>query len=127
MISHKSSLNGNNYIVPITGTVTYQAEVVKSDRIDFSPLAAVIAGCLGNCLTETAHEREEARRKKGLPPRVVLLPDWDKDDEQRYDEDLAKKRPAGRRRKAPRKPKASRGKAAGQVKTGVAPAPERKN
>ena len=26
-------------------------------------------------------EREEARGKKGLPPRVVLLPDWDKDDE----------------------------------------------
>jgi hypothetical protein len=28
-------------------------------------------------------EREETRRNKGLPPRVVLLPDWDKDDEQR--------------------------------------------
>jgi hypothetical protein len=26
-------------------------------------------------------EREDARRRKGLPPRVVLLPDWDKDDE----------------------------------------------
>jgi hypothetical protein len=31
-------------------------------------------------------EREEARRKKGLPPRAVLLPDWDKDDEERYEE-----------------------------------------
>jgi hypothetical protein len=37
-------------------------------------------------------QREEARRQKGLPPRVVLLPDWDKDDEERYDEERAKKR-----------------------------------
>ena len=48
-------------------------------------------------------EREEVRRKKGLPPRVVLLPDWDKDDEQRYDEGQAKKRAANMRRKAVRK------------------------
>ena len=26
-------------------------------------------------------EREEARKKKGLPPRAVLLPGWDEDDE----------------------------------------------
>lgn len=46
-------------------------------------------------------QREEARRKKGLPPRVVFLPDWDMRDEQRYDE-AAKKR----RKKAPKsKPK----------------------
>jgi hypothetical protein len=46
-------------------------------------------------------QREEARRKKGLPPRVVLLPDWDKDDEERYDEGRAKKRKrrANKRRK----------------------------
>ncbi len=37
-------------------------------------------------------EREEARRKRGLPPRAVLLPDWDKDDEQPYDDKPAKKR-----------------------------------
>ena len=48
-------------------------------------------------------EREEARKKKGLPPRVVLLPNWDKDDEQRYDEKQAKKRVANRRRKASRR------------------------
>jgi hypothetical protein len=60
-------------------------------------------------------EREETRRKKGLPPRVVLLPGWDKDDEQRYDEEQAKKRAANRRMKAARK-----------AKTGVSPAPERK-
>ena len=71
-------------------------------------------------------EREETRRKKGLPPRVVLLPDWDKDDEQRYDEEQAKKRAANRRRKAARRPKSSSVKAARQAQTGVARAPERK-
>ena len=71
-------------------------------------------------------EREEARRKKGLPPRVVLLPDWDKDDEQRYDEEQAKKRAANRRRKAARKPKPRSVKAASHTQTGVARAPERK-
>ena len=72
-------------------------------------------------------EREETRRRKGLPPRVVLLPDWDKDDEQRYDEEQAKKRAANRRRKAARKPRASSVKAAKQAQTGIARAPERKN
>jgi hypothetical protein len=72
-------------------------------------------------------EREEARRKKGLPPRVVLLPDWDKDDEQRYDEEQAKKLAADRRRKAARKPKSSSGKTPRHAQIGVARAPERKN
>jgi hypothetical protein len=72
-------------------------------------------------------EREEVRRKKGLPPRVVLLPDWDKDDEQRYDEEQAKKRAASKRRNAARKPKSSSGKAASHAQIGGARAPERKN
>jgi hypothetical protein len=72
-------------------------------------------------------EREEIRRKKGLPPRVVLLPDWDKDDEQRYDEEQAKKRAANKRRKAVRKPKPRPARTARHAQTGVAPAPERKN
>jgi len=71
-------------------------------------------------------EREEARRKKGLPPRVVLLPDWDKDDEQRYDEEHAQKRAASKRRKAVRKPK-SRSRTAREAQSGVGRAPERKN
>ena len=29
---------------------------------------------------------EERRRRKGLPARVVILPDWDMSDEDRYDE-----------------------------------------
>jgi hypothetical protein len=32
---------------------------------------------------------EERRKRKGLPPRVVILPDWDMSDEDRYDEDQA--------------------------------------
>jgi hypothetical protein len=71
-------------------------------------------------------EHEETRRKKGLPPRAVLLPDWDKDDEQHQYREQTKRLAANRRRKAPRKPKSSSGKAARQVTTGVARAPERK-
>ena len=71
-------------------------------------------------------EHEDTRRKKGLPPRVVLLPDWDKDDEQRYDEEQAKKRVAKKTRNAARKPKLSSGKVAGKGKTDVARAPERR-
>jgi hypothetical protein len=37
-------------------------------------------------------DSEERRRKKGLPPRLVILPDWDMSDEERYDEEQAKKR-----------------------------------
>ena len=70
-------------------------------------------------------EREEARRKKGLPPRVVLLPDWDKDDEERYDDEQAKKRAANRRRKPARKPKPHSVRATRQGHIRVAPARER--
>lgn len=35
---------------------------------------------------------EERRKRKGLPPRLVVLPDWDMSDEDRYDEDRAKRR-----------------------------------
>jgi hypothetical protein len=36
--------------------------------------------------------REEVRNKKGLPPRVTLLPDWDMGDERRYDEGRSERR-----------------------------------
>ncbi len=49
----------------------------------------------------------------------MLLPDWDKDDEQRYDEEHAKKRAANRRTKPARKPKPHSVKAARQAHTGV--------
>ncbi|SRR6266481_4902566 len=35
---------------------------------------------------------EKRRQRKGLPPRVVILPDWDMSDEDRYDEELARRR-----------------------------------
>ena len=37
-------------------------------------------------------DSEERRKKKGLPPRLVVLPGWDMSDEERYDEERAKKR-----------------------------------
>ena len=48
-------------------------------------------------------EREETRRKKGLPPRIKILPNWDLHDEERYDEARAKRRSAKRRRKGTEK------------------------
>ena len=35
---------------------------------------------------------EERRKGKGLPPRVVILPDWDMSDEDRYDDTQAKRK-----------------------------------
>lgn len=35
---------------------------------------------------------EERRKKKGLPPRVVILPSWDMSDEDRFDERRARQR-----------------------------------
>jgi hypothetical protein len=44
-------------------------------------------------------DSEERRKKKGLPPRVVILPDWDFNDEGRYDdEQVAKKKRAARKK-----------------------------
>lgn len=37
-------------------------------------------------------DSEERRKKKGLPPRLVILPGWDMSDEECYDEEQAKKR-----------------------------------
>ncbi len=72
-------------------------------------------------------EREDARRKKGPPPRAVLLPDWDKDDEQPYDEERTEKRGARKRRTSVTRPKPRSAKTVGQAQTGVAQTPERKN
>jgi hypothetical protein len=72
-------------------------------------------------------DREKARSEKGLPPRVVLLPDWDRDDEERHDQRHARKRPANLRRKVARKSKSSIGKATRQPKTSAAGARARKN
>lgn len=48
---------------------------------------------------EVVH-RKSVRKKKGLPPRVTILPDWDCDDERRYDEREARNRElAGRKQR----------------------------
>lgn len=45
-------------------------------------------------------DAEERRQKKGLPPRVVILPGWDMSDEDRYGEEQAKKKKRAARKKA---------------------------
>jgi hypothetical protein len=71
-------------------------------------------------------DREEARRQKGLPPRAMLLPDWDKDDEERHDQKQTPRRAANQRRKTARKFQSSSGKATRQPQASVARAPERR-
>jgi len=45
-------------------------------------------------------DSEERRKKKGLPPRLVILPGWDVSDEERYDEEQAQKKKRAVRKKA---------------------------
>jgi hypothetical protein len=47
-------------------------------------------------------DSEQRRRRKGLPPRVVILPSWDMSDEDRYDE----KQSARRKNAVPRRRRA---------------------
>jgi hypothetical protein len=51
-------------------------------------------------------DSERRRKTKGLPPRVVILPDWDWSDEDRYDENQAhrRKKSASKRHCATRMP-----------------------
>src|SRR5712692_6864211 len=37
-------------------------------------------------------DSEQRPKRKGLPPRVIILPDWDMPDEDRYDEEHANRR-----------------------------------
>ena len=70
--------------------------------------------------------REEMRKKKGLPPRVTLLPDWDMGDDQRYDEDQSERRnlAARKRRKKGRKLQAKVNIGAKPAATGTGTAPK---
>ena len=51
-------------------------------------------------------DSEQRRKRKGLPQRVVILPDWDWSDEDRYDEKHAqgRKKSASKRHRATRMP-----------------------
>ena len=55
---------------------------------------------------------EERRKRKGLPPRVVILPDWEMSDEDRHDEEQARRRhrTAARKRRTPRTSSSPEGK-----------------
>src|SRR6267143_5904323 len=62
-------------------------------------------------------DAEERRKKKGLPPRLVVLPGWDMSDEERYDEEQAKKRKraANNGRRLPKKRKSRSVNASGRT------------
>jgi|SRR5580704_7789840 hypothetical protein len=45
-------------------------------------------------------DSEARRKKKGLPPRVAILPGWDMSDEEHYDEEHAERKKRAARRKA---------------------------
>lgn len=45
-------------------------------------------------------DSEERRKKKGLPPRIVILPGWDMSDEERYDEEHAERKKRAAKKKA---------------------------
>jgi hypothetical protein len=52
-------------------------------------------------------QREEARKAKGLPRRVVIFPDWDYNDEKRYEQEQVEKEKA-RRQQASKEGKEAR-------------------
>ena len=65
-------------------------------------------------------QREEERMKKGLPPRAVLLPGWDEDDEPPFKERQAKQA-LGNQTKAASKPRTPRATPARQSRTVARP------
>jgi hypothetical protein len=70
-------------------------------------------------------DSEERRKKKGLPPRLVILPGWDISDEDRYDEELTKKKRAARKKaSATKRRRTSSARSKRQSQTAVAPASE---
>ena len=74
-------------------------------------------------------DSEERRKKKALPPRLVILPGWDMSDEERYDEEQAKKRKrvANKGQKTTKKRKSNHSKpsrrATDHPQTGATPTP----
>jgi len=68
------------------------------------------------------------RKKKGLPQRATLLPDWDMGDEQRYNEDQSERRKHAtkkRRKKGlKQQSKADKGRKPAATGTGTAPKQE---
>ena len=73
-------------------------------------------------------DSEERRRKKGLRPRLVVLPNWDMSDEERYDETQAEKRKRVARKRENKITRRRRTltKRPSTGERNVSPAPERK-
>jgi hypothetical protein len=71
-------------------------------------------------------DSEERRKKKGFPPRLVILPGWDVSDEERYDKEQAKrkKRAVRKRTGATKQRKSSAGGNKKRTQAVVAPASE---
>jgi hypothetical protein len=71
-------------------------------------------------------DAEDRRKKKGLPPRVAILPGWDVGGEDRYDEGHAekKKRAAGKRAVAAKQHKTSSGGSKKRSQTAATQRPE---
>jgi hypothetical protein len=69
-------------------------------------------------------DSEERRKKKGLPPRLVILPGWDISDEDRYDEEQTKKKKRAARKKPGviKRRMTSPGRSTSSTSTTVAPA-----
>ncbi len=70
------------------------------------------------------NDAEERREKKGLPPRVAILPDWDMSDEERYEAEQAEKKKQAARKTKRRKISSQKSKRRAQA--AIAPASEGK-
>jgi hypothetical protein len=68
-------------------------------------------------------DSEERRKKKGLPPRLVILPGWDLSDEERHDDVQNKRRKRSARKR--QKPSAARRKS--RARATIAPSRPRKS
>ena len=68
-------------------------------------------------------DSEERRKRKGLPPRVVVLPNWDMSDEDRHDQERSTRRKSAnaRRRRVNRKPSKKVGSTAREFASSAAP------
>jgi hypothetical protein len=68
-------------------------------------------------------DSEQRRKRKGLPPRVVILPNWDMSDEDRHDQERSTRRKSAkaRRRRMNRKPSKKVGSTAREFARSAAP------
>jgi hypothetical protein len=59
-------------------------------------------------------DSEERRKRKGLPPRIVILPHWDMSDEDRYDREQSSRKRNAAKRPRRRSPKSSKPESGGR-------------